>query len=130
MAKTTAKAEVKLSRCPKCGSTDREKYHNVRELFTNGLTAEGDRYNCVVWRRTRCANCCQVRVDRSFEMRKRQTSSMESDSGKTPQGGQSKKGQKPPRNEGKSASQPAAKTSPTSAAAAKTASSMRTAAKK
>lgn len=59
---------VKKSRCPKCQSTDREAYHNVRELAIDSVTPDGERYNRVIWRRTRCKNCGQVRIDKSFEL--------------------------------------------------------------
>lgn len=60
-------ASVK-SRCPKCDSTDREAYHNVKELPSRGKTADGRNYNLVVWRRTKCKNCGQMRIDRTFEL--------------------------------------------------------------
>lgn len=56
------------SHCRQCGSTDREAYIGkpiVREITG---TVEGRPYNKITWRRTRCANCGQARVDQTFEL--------------------------------------------------------------
>lgn len=58
-----------ISRCPKCGSTERVPYYNRRERAIAGVTPEGHPYTHVVWRRTRCENCGQVRDDRTYEQR-------------------------------------------------------------
>lgn len=60
---------VPISRCPKCGSTERVPYYNRRERAISGVTPDGHPYTHVVWRRTRCENCGQVRDDRTYEQR-------------------------------------------------------------
>lgn len=55
-------------RCPRCGSTDREPYHDVRAMAYAG-TEDGNAYTHVVWRRTRCQSCGQRRTDRFLENR-------------------------------------------------------------
>jgi hypothetical protein len=62
-------ATVALSRCRACGSTDREGYYGVRVLQMAGAH-EGEPYTHIVWRRTRCRCCGQMRVDRSYEHRR------------------------------------------------------------
>lgn len=63
-------ASTAPGRCPKCGSTDREPYHDVRAMQYSGTTEQGDAYTHIVWRRTRCKCCAQSRIDRSYENRK------------------------------------------------------------
>jgi len=58
--------QVAVSRCP-CGSMRRAPYSNVQTLDYAGETRDGVAYSQVVWRRTRCLDCGQVRVDKSFE---------------------------------------------------------------
>ena len=65
--KVTAAADV--SRCPKCGSTEREPYHHPRELAQGGEDRDGNAYTHVVWRNTACRSCGQARVDRTYENR-------------------------------------------------------------
>lgn len=56
------------SRCRKCGSTERTGYGHTREVAHGGVH-EGQAYTHVVWRRTSCTNCGQVRDDISRENR-------------------------------------------------------------
>lgn len=56
-----------LTRCPRCGSTDRTSYTNRRELQHAGTTPAGRPFNLVVWRDTTCAECMQLRCDRHYE---------------------------------------------------------------
>jgi hypothetical protein len=58
---------VEPSACKACGSIERESYFNVRRLDYAGTTPDGRPYTQVVWRRTRCTACGQVRDDKSFE---------------------------------------------------------------
>jgi len=60
-----------MSRCKKCGSTERGKYLSKRELVVNGVNEKGERYTHVIWRRCQCLNCGQFRTDVSIENRKK-----------------------------------------------------------
>lgn len=55
--------------CRRCHSTDREPYFNVRTVAIAGVATDGRPYTHVVWRRTRCACCGQVRDEKTFENR-------------------------------------------------------------
>ena len=57
---------VDVSTCPKCGSTERGKYYNVRCKPIAGRNANGRAYSAVTWKRCRCEACGQVRDDRSY----------------------------------------------------------------
>ena len=59
-------ATVEPSRCERCGSTDREKYHGTRTLKHVG-EHDGKPYNVIRWKRTRCTACGQHRVDKFHE---------------------------------------------------------------
>jgi hypothetical protein len=83
-------------------STDRTKYHNVKEMPMLGKTPAGKPFNIIVWRRTKCTCCGQIRVDRSYEMRSAKASVAKPKS-KTPQGGQFVSPPKPPKNTAKQA---------------------------
>lgn len=58
-----------VTKCPTCGSTERERYFHTVERAIAGVDRDGKHYTHVVWRRTRCANCGQIRIDRSYENR-------------------------------------------------------------
>lgn len=62
--------EAEITRCPKCGSTEREKYSRVDAKPIAGVR-NGVAHTHVVFKYTRCANesCRQARVDKSFENR-------------------------------------------------------------
>jgi len=64
--RTEAVAEV--SRCPQCGSTEREKYENPTEIEQGGVR-DGKPFTHIVWRSTRCVACGQSRRDRTYENR-------------------------------------------------------------
>lgn len=84
-----AQAKGELTRCPNCGSTDRTPYWSHREVDAGGyrctrcLTTGQQTEAClcggtfklpythVVWRKTQCRACGQVRVDRHVENRRR-----------------------------------------------------------
>lgn len=57
--------EVNGSRCPKCGSSRREKYNRTTVHPIAGVY-QGEPFTHVVWRWTRCAEpgCRQARVDK------------------------------------------------------------------
>ena len=61
-------ADGQLTRCPRCGSTERGRYLTRRELEHAGEDA-GQPYTHTVWRRCRCESCGQHRVDRHRENR-------------------------------------------------------------
>lgn len=65
-----AHATAQVTRCPKCGSTERLPYWLKREKAIAGVDAAGQPFTHVVWRRTRCADCGQVRDDRHVENRR------------------------------------------------------------
>lgn len=62
-----------LTRCPLerggCNSTEREDYFNVRTHSFGGVDNQGNAFDTVVWRRTRCRKCGRVRDDKFYEMR-------------------------------------------------------------
>ena len=64
-----AENEVQPSRCPKCGSTNRGQYHQVRNFNMKCANTDdkGQLYNRVTWKRTKCRDCGQSRVDRFRE---------------------------------------------------------------
>jgi hypothetical protein len=60
-------ADGQLTSCGKCGSTQREKYFNRRDLDVAGVNVlTGQVYTQIVIRRTRCTSCGQTRDDRHF----------------------------------------------------------------
>lgn len=59
---------AQLTACRKCGSTERTKYTNRREIAFDGMR-DGQPYTDIVWRNTSCVACGQVRVDQTFENR-------------------------------------------------------------
>ncbi len=61
---TKATADVHLSRCPNCQSTERTEYTNPNEQFYPH-THEGKTYTHIIKRRTTCKNCGQARIDRA-----------------------------------------------------------------
>lgn len=56
--------DAEPTRCPRCGSAERDGYHNVRTQDYGGTTPDGRTYQRTTWRRTRCRGCGQVRIDR------------------------------------------------------------------
>lgn len=61
-------SEAILTACRTCGSTERTKYENRREMAF-GVERDGRQFTHVVWRDTNCAACGQRRTDQSFENR-------------------------------------------------------------
>lgn len=68
-AKTVKKPESTgvLTRCKRCGSTDRDRYTNPRTIQQSGIGPDGKPYNQITWRNTCCKSCGQVRVDKFYE---------------------------------------------------------------
>lgn len=58
-----------VSRCPACGSTDREKYQRATEQAYSGTDPQGNPYTHIIRRWTKCAKCGQARIDRHYENR-------------------------------------------------------------
>jgi hypothetical protein len=49
--------------CPKCGSTEREKYHGTRRV-AGSCTIGNELWGWVDFKNTKCKKCGQARVDR------------------------------------------------------------------
>lgn len=66
----TTRIEVRgaLTRCPRCGSTERGAYLNGTVQEIAGHTG-GEPFTHIVRRRCRCSNCGQLRIDRTYENR-------------------------------------------------------------
>lgn len=58
-----------VTRCAKCGSTDRLPYFGTITKPISGLDPDGNPFTHVIWRRTRCKSCGQTRIDRHRENR-------------------------------------------------------------
>ncbi len=58
--------DVPASRCPICQSTRRSEYEGRMVQPYAGMQ-NGSPYTHIVRRRTRCLDCGQVRIDRTFE---------------------------------------------------------------
>jgi hypothetical protein len=63
----TVHALAQPSRCPRCGSSKRSEYYNRREVAFSGVFQEQP-YNRVVYRRCKCTDCGQHRIDRTYEL--------------------------------------------------------------
>lgn len=59
--------DVASSRCVKCKSTKREKYKNVKTFTSSGISPNGNPFNSVKWKHTKCLHCGQPRVDKFYE---------------------------------------------------------------
>ncbi|WP_345326832.1 hypothetical protein [Novipirellula rosea] len=55
------------TRCPKCLSIKRTKYHRVITRQISGVLRNGQTYDHIVWRRTKCLSCNQGRTERAYE---------------------------------------------------------------
>lgn len=62
-------ATAQPSRCPTCGSTEREAYFRTMETEYHGIDPAGQPYTHILRRWTHCAACGQARIDRSYELR-------------------------------------------------------------
>lgn len=62
---------VEESRCPRpeCQSTRRGSYYGTTEQEHRGLDDDGKPYTHIVRRRTKCLDCGQGRIDRTYENR-------------------------------------------------------------
>ena len=61
-------AETVATQCPKCGSSNRTPYFGTVEREIDGMK-DGQTFTHVVWRRTKCVDCGQLRQDRTYENR-------------------------------------------------------------
>jgi hypothetical protein len=75
MAKKTTKTKTKRTskvvvdeptRCPKCKSSSRSKYHSTRTQEISGLW-KGIPYNRITYRYCACLSCGQSRVEKSYD---------------------------------------------------------------
>ncbi len=64
MAKNYIQMDILAVVCPKCGSEERTKYHNTREL--SDVIIRGKSYGKIQIRRTSCKKCGQHRIERFF----------------------------------------------------------------
>ena len=57
------------SRCKRCGSSERAPYTSdpVRQRFSGIDPVTKRPYTQIVWRRTKCLNCGQHRIDKCYE---------------------------------------------------------------
>jgi len=62
-SKPTRAVRVTNTRCGKCQSTKKKAIRIVKERPISGIDDKGRPYNRMVWRRVRCANCGQQRVE-------------------------------------------------------------------
>ena len=58
---------VQASRCPNCQSTRRAEYGGRQVQEFAGVLSDGTPYTHIVRRRTRCLDCDQHRIDKTFE---------------------------------------------------------------
>ncbi|QEG18946.1 hypothetical protein GmarT_48410 [Gimesia maris] len=58
---------VFLSQCPVCLSTDRLGYSSVKTREFSGTAPNGQPFNFVSRKRTRCLKCGQKRIDVTYE---------------------------------------------------------------
>lgn len=63
------RVDVLPSRCRKCGSTERFPYTNPRTIEHAGTAPDGQPYDRIILRNTRCTGCGQARIDRFYELR-------------------------------------------------------------
>lgn len=54
------------TKCPACGSQDREAYYTVHRVDGSGVNARGTSYCGVELRPTKCTACGQARFDRRY----------------------------------------------------------------
>ena len=62
-----AVVDTAATACPSCGSTARAAYWGKYEKNLNGTTPDGTVFDSIVYRRTKCEDCGQHRVDREFQ---------------------------------------------------------------
>lgn len=54
------------SRCQKCLSLKRSRYHRVIAKDIHGKLDDGTLFHGVIWRRTECKSCGQARTDKVY----------------------------------------------------------------
>lgn len=68
--KSVPTIDVVKSVCPTCGSSKRSPYFNKREKCFIGVDRDGNVFEKVTWRRTKCLDCGQHRDDRTYTYKK------------------------------------------------------------
>jgi len=58
--------DAPVSRCARCGSTERLDYRNVETIHGEGRDPQGRPYTAVELRPTKCISCGQSRIDRTW----------------------------------------------------------------
>jgi len=70
-SKTRSKTvEAKVGHCPKCFSTNRGRYYGELRVVESSGERAGVPYNRVKFRRCTCADCGQIRVEKSYHYEK------------------------------------------------------------
>lgn len=62
------KIAVVAARCKRCGKSTRGKYFGTPRTIIARGEFDGKPYNRVTFRRCRCGNCGQVRIEQTFEL--------------------------------------------------------------
>lgn len=62
--------EATVGYCPKCHSTRRGRYYGQYRIIKTSGEKNGVPYNVVKFRRCACADCGQVRVEKSYHYEK------------------------------------------------------------
>ena len=58
--------DTEATSCPRCGSTNRAAYWGKNRRELSGQLADGRIFEGITYRRTKCEDCGQHRVDREF----------------------------------------------------------------
>ena len=67
-AEKIPEVNASLTRCKKCNSTERTPYYGTVTRDLSGIGPDGQPFNRMTWRRTKCASCGQARADVFHEM--------------------------------------------------------------
>ncbi len=54
------------TRCPKCSSTERAGYRDVKTHECSGIAPDGMPFNFVSFKQTKCLKCGLRRIDKSY----------------------------------------------------------------
>tara|TARA_R100000808_G_C2086801_1_gene108669 strand:- start:65 stop:397 length:333 start_codon:yes stop_codon:yes gene_type:complete len=66
--------DTEATSCPTCGSSNRAAYWGKMRRDLSGTTPDGRIFEAITYRRTRCGDCGQHRVDREFSFAPNKTS--------------------------------------------------------
>lgn len=72
--KDVAVVDTEATSCPSCGSSNRAPYWGKMRRELSGTTVDGRIFEAITYRRTRCQDCDQHRVDREFSFASNKTS--------------------------------------------------------